>query len=37
MVEKLVQVANWENKLDGAGVDDYGLVIKTAFSDQVLC
>ena len=36
-LEKLVlsAVANWENKLDGAeSADDYGLVIKTAFSDQ---
>ena len=36
-LEKLVlsAVANWENKLDGAeSADDYGLVIKTVFSDQ---
>ena len=36
-LEKLVlsAVANWENKLDGAeSADDYGLVIKTAFSDE---
>ena len=36
-LEKLVlsAVANWENKLDSAdGADNYGLVIKTAFSDQ---
>ncbi len=36
-LEKLVlsAVANWENKMDGAeSADDYGLVIKTAFSDQ---
>jgi len=36
-LEKLVlsAVANWENKLDSADIaDNYGLVIKTAFSDQ---
>ena len=36
-LEKLVlsAVANWENKIDGAeSADDYGLVIKAAFSDQ---
>ncbi|MDG1295779.1 MAG: 50S ribosomal protein L22 [Saprospiraceae bacterium] len=36
-LEKLVlsAVANWENKLDSAdSADNYGLVIKTAFSDQ---
>ncbi len=36
-LEKLVlsAVASWENKMDGAeSADDYGLVIKTAFSDQ---